>query len=1493
MISSYLEMPQHRGKKTNTTKFPGSSDDPRSRQFDAKLHKSLNSELKYLYTAITRAKCNLWIYDSEPKVRLPVFDYWHKRSLVKVVQAKPSMGSQGVLDLTLVFASNSTREQWKAQGDNLKKKHLWEQAILCYQRAGPENEYLAKEAKAYHLIQRARHQKPQFYLEAALSFLECDELHHNRHYINGAALCLRNSKPPKYHEAAKLFEKLAEPEKAAQCYLRGKDIDNYARLKESVGQHGDVVRALMGKPFMRKREALAKASEYEKQGITLHQDLSTSELSYSCAKFYSERRDKESLIEVLEHMPEVSRKVKFFKEARLYEEAFDVLVQSKCFKDAYRLASAQGASKQELSDSDGSWLQKGLRVAEENDDEAMRASFVFQMAKIEYKQQQGRNQQENVNIAVKNLLNGLIRNKNQPIKAQAYLLLGMLNRDVSLCRTAWRTYHSLNHKVGELEAFNQIQRLASESDQSLLDVCYVAKETGNTLMNASDIAKVVKDGLSFYGLQKIGAYYYTPQGQDIWIGDPLMKCICKSNRYDSDGMVKLEASDARDEIARHCLNFKSIWLSRFDLMKKLDPKFKSFPLHKDLWVRRYLTREYSAEEVSSEALRDYLQTSVHLLELRSLRGESTDALIALLVSIFAPQVYIYLPQRIKEEHITTVRRSVNSCHLFQRFITSTVQANGNYSSEKYPDRVRADSWLMAWRAGCVSDPDCLINLLQKLEKAVNEESKAPLPSGVKYEPPPGFIYWRQDKKFYHIFSFWLQSCAKMRVEKRFLRSSKLAIFHFLGNIAENSHQCGISVLNVVDILSIHCTGILAMITHANALQNRPAMCTIPLFYKSSSFLFSLMNSFRKEDSWLLTACTEDVRTWRLGLGKLFSECRTVLIQALRLLLGGYRYAPHYSVLKIGLKKIPATDVTRQCLILALVLFGNLSALRVRETREFHQKIQLQLKRSLSKDQNMPEYVTKAYKASMSPYFSQPAEVFKLVEQLLRDANMNPTLARLVFKAKGPHSKVDIVPMRTPPPQRQLYNPQTPAARQSVVPPATASANQVLPGGSSTTSVHPANPSGPFVPPSTTPTDELPFTTGVPYTAVPRQSPGVQRTSFPLESSVDVPFTADQGQGSTMLQNPIGSERRQVQPQEVGSDAQEPIKARVVASYTADELKQLYANSAKLEEQSAGVDVYAQQPDVPMGGLPSNVDVPANQPYLREDEFAPFTFDYIDQEQAQLEPEPEPDSHEEEEDMSITLAGGGLGQLLAQIDPELIHPDVVAYNFCNACGVMLKPDQYLQTFDDNEEHGPETENMELYSMHVLSEAHSSNVLLCKQFTAIIYNESGNELYPNLKLALTDLLHDCQSLKNQYDSDKLDRAIDIIQEELEKNDINISELEEGRSWRKAIDDISRMVDSMDRLLNRCTTLYAQVKEELNRSRKWRSGFEGGAERDGIDMETQENREQMEVDQLSERFDPTDAPVTSVKRDGASGTKKLRSEEDKFKSRMKKKDKRRPGK
>ena len=1337
-------MPQHREKIFNPTKLPGSSDDPRSHQFDPKLHKSLNSELKYLYTAVTRAKCNLWIYDSDPKSHLPMFDYWHKRGLVKVVQKEDQLSSATVesqdKDILvfasnstpdqwkaqgdnfkkkhlwdqdqlssatvesqdkdiLVFASNSTPDQWKAQGDNFKKKHLWEQAILCYQHAGPENEYLAKEARAYHLIQQARHQRPQqpqLYLEAALSFLECDELHHNLHYINAAAICLRNAKPPKYHEAAKLFERLNKFEKAAQCYLKGKDIDNYARLKESVGQHGEVIRTLMGKPFMRKRDALAKASEYENQGIKLHQDLSTSELSYSCAKFYSQRGDKDTLIEVLAYMPEASKKVKFLKEGKLYSTAFETLVENKELRSAYRLASAQSSEV---------WLQDGLRIAEENKDEAMRASFIFQIAKVEYKKLLATNQRENLNLDVVEHLHILLLNKEKLIKAQAYLLLGMLKRDVSHCRIAWHIYQSENHKVGTLEAFKQVLKLSSETDQSklpVIDMCHVAKEAGSTLMRARDINKVVKEAISFYGLQKVGTYYYTPPGQDIWIGEPLAKCVCKSNKTDLDGMLRLEVLDARDEIAEHCKDFKNQWLSWFNLQRKLEPKMTSFPLHKQLQEHHNLLRGYSMKEVSTEALYHYLQTCLRLLELRILEEESVHKLIDLLVSVFTPRVYFYLPQRMENRHITMFRQSIHCQKSFQHHIKECILLSDK--SADSDSRVKVDTWLAAWRASCVIDPSMksLQEELQLLESKVNKDKTTQ-----GYKCPPGFIHWHKDRKNYHIFSLWLKSCTELRENGNFLWASKLAINHFLGHIALHANECSLQVMNAVDILSIHCTGLLAMLAHINALQQRFRSYTLPFFYKSNVYLFSLMNSWKKGNQYVLSACADEVNR-STNLKKLFGQCRHLLVRALDI-LGTGKNASHYSVLNIGLKNIPSKNATKQCLILALVLFGNLSMLHVREIHGFFQKIQFLLQRFIQlNNENIPQYISTVYEATKRANFFNPIEVFKLVCLLLQDAQVDSTLAQLVFNKRGHHSKIMISPISYQQKHAQFF-------QSSTSPNFVSSASQ------------------------------SPTSDGTATVITVEQNNGIDEpTSIEPTSTGETSDTTSQNDQNKGIFELITHEAQQF----IGSVHDED-EAELVIS-------------------------------------PSEYE-------------ASFKFDVpedTEEEETQLELEDEQD-----ENMSIALTNGN-DDLLSQINPDLIDPEMINPYYCNTCGVSLMSDSHSEPSEQDPELGDETATKEVYHTHATSEIHSLNILLYRKLA------EDFELYASLRHSVTRLLQDYK--KCHHDTDELDRSVDDIQEELEKSDILLAELEGKCSWRNAIDEVSRMHNSLDRFMKRSSERLSQVIE-----------------------------------------------------------------------------------
>ena len=205
VVTDYIEScPDLLASKADNQGF---EDKPRPLKFDEQHHKSLNAELKYLYTAITRAKCNLWIYDSDKKNRLPMFDYWHRRGLVKIIR----LDEISEQDESSLFAATSTKEEWKKQGDYFKKKKLWEPAMKCYVKA--EEVYLEKEAMAYCLYQQARapNLKPremeELYLKAALAFLECDKSKHDVKSLRYAASFLKKAK--RSNEAGFLYAKLS------------------------------------------------------------------------------------------------------------------------------------------------------------------------------------------------------------------------------------------------------------------------------------------------------------------------------------------------------------------------------------------------------------------------------------------------------------------------------------------------------------------------------------------------------------------------------------------------------------------------------------------------------------------------------------------------------------------------------------------------------------------------------------------------------------------------------------------------------------------------------------------------------------------------------------------------------------------------------------------------------------------------------------------------------------------------------------------------------------------------------------------------------------------------------------------------------------------------------------------------------------------------------------------------------------------------------------
>ena len=208
-------------------------------KFDENQDKSLLSELKHLYTAITRAKCNLWVYDTDQSKRLPVFDYWSRRKLVKTIDmTEHSQGDEIISQSTttsekwekqgdyyfktngmtehsqgneIIFQNTTTSEQWEKQGDYYKEHGLLEQAASCYKKA--ELTVKQIQAVAYSNVAKASNSelsqsKISSYLEqAAHHFLLCDLMEHDTDHLVNACKCLQRIG---HKEAALLHKKLAK-----------------------------------------------------------------------------------------------------------------------------------------------------------------------------------------------------------------------------------------------------------------------------------------------------------------------------------------------------------------------------------------------------------------------------------------------------------------------------------------------------------------------------------------------------------------------------------------------------------------------------------------------------------------------------------------------------------------------------------------------------------------------------------------------------------------------------------------------------------------------------------------------------------------------------------------------------------------------------------------------------------------------------------------------------------------------------------------------------------------------------------------------------------------------------------------------------------------------------------------------------------------------------------------------------------------------------------
>eukprot|EP00742_Colponemidia_sp_Colp-10_P005402 GILJ01005771.1.p1 GENE.GILJ01005771.1~~GILJ01005771.1.p1 ORF type:complete len:2593 (-),score=466.03 GILJ01005771.1:108-7886(-) len=253
----------------------GSHRIPTSSWFDPFRNALLCSELKHLYTACTRAKNRLFVYDSVATKREQIEAYWSKCGLVEVVDLTPAQEAvqvESIADtlqnkLSRVLTRSSPAE-WREQGLRMLRHGYYAQAEKCFTMSQDEN--LLRQTKAFRMADEAvqarigyaaqksfkesaaRKKRPlqmeikkyatteQHYFNSMLeSFAQAGSLFASCSLYAQAARCFFSAR--QWSQAAEMFMQCGKLSEAGFAYM---EMSEYVRAAECFEQCGDLVRCV-------------------------------------------------------------------------------------------------------------------------------------------------------------------------------------------------------------------------------------------------------------------------------------------------------------------------------------------------------------------------------------------------------------------------------------------------------------------------------------------------------------------------------------------------------------------------------------------------------------------------------------------------------------------------------------------------------------------------------------------------------------------------------------------------------------------------------------------------------------------------------------------------------------------------------------------------------------------------------------------------------------------------------------------------------------------------------------------------------------------------------------------------------------------------------------------------------------------------------------------------------------------------------------------------
>ncbi|KAM6170370.1 TPR and ankyrin repeat-containing protein 1-like [Rhynchocyon petersi] len=459
----------------------------RSLMLNPEMYKLLNGELKQLYTAITRARVNLWIFDENREKRAPAFKYFIGRDFVQVVKTDENKDFDDSM-----FVKTSTPMEWIAQGEYYAKHQCWKVAAKCYQKGGAfEKEKLAL---AHHtaLNMKSKKVSPKEkqlqYLELAKTYLECNE-------PNLSLKCLSYSK--EFHLCGQLCEKLGKIKDAAFYYKRSQRYKDAFRCFEQIQEFDLALKMYCQQELF--EEAAIAVEKYEE--MLKANTFPISKLAYSSGQLYLEAAAKYLSVNKIKEMMAVLSKL-------------DIEDQLVFLKSRKRLAEAADLLNREGRREEAALLMKQhghlLEAARLTNNKDFQASCLLEAARLNVAMD---SDVENTKAILREALYLCYQTNQVSGIAEAQFLQGLILRDFQKLKDAFLKFDRLNHSAGAVEALYEAASHCDAEPQEVLALAPAGLQVLLSLVKAlkrvttNAEREMVKSCFEFFGISQVDAIY--------------------------------------------------------------------------------------------------------------------------------------------------------------------------------------------------------------------------------------------------------------------------------------------------------------------------------------------------------------------------------------------------------------------------------------------------------------------------------------------------------------------------------------------------------------------------------------------------------------------------------------------------------------------------------------------------------------------------------------------------------------------------------------------------------------------------------------------------------------------------------------------------------------------------------------------------------------------------------------------------------------------------